>query len=159
MPWTSPRTWVTGELATASMLNTYIRDNQNALDGGRLSITSQAAGDIVYASSSTALARVAIGTANKILTSSGSAPQWATNIDVPGTLDVTGAAKFDSDVGFGVTPTGGDVCIDAANSSTPTVRFENSDGTVDAAIDTWDSAANIQLWIGANEYLNGGSPA
>ena len=168
MAWTTPRTWVTGELVTAAILNTYVRDNQDALDDGRLAIASQAAGDIVYASSSTALARVAIGTANKVLTSSGSAPQWSTqvvnaalptNIDVGGTLDVTGVAKFDNEVGFGVTPTGGDVCIDAANSSTPTVRFENSDGTVDAAIDTWDSASNIQLWIGANEYLNGGSPA
>ena len=31
MSWTSPRTWVTGELVTASYLNTYIRDNDNYL--------------------------------------------------------------------------------------------------------------------------------
>jgi hypothetical protein len=29
--WTTPRTWVTDELVTASMLNTHIRDNLNAL--------------------------------------------------------------------------------------------------------------------------------
>lgn len=31
MAWTTPRTWVAGELVTASMLNTHIRDNLNAL--------------------------------------------------------------------------------------------------------------------------------
>lgn len=29
--WTTPRTWATGELITASMLNVHIRDNLNAL--------------------------------------------------------------------------------------------------------------------------------
>lgn len=28
MAWTAPRTWVTGELVTASIMNTHIRDNQ-----------------------------------------------------------------------------------------------------------------------------------
>lgn len=28
MAWTAPRTWVTGELVTAALLNTHIRDNQ-----------------------------------------------------------------------------------------------------------------------------------
>ena len=77
------------------------------LDGGRLAITSQAAGDVVYATSSTALGRVAIGTANKVVTSTGSAPQWSTqivnaalptNVDLAGTLDVTGVTTLDSDL-------------------------------------------------------------
>ena len=32
MAWTSPRTWVSGELVTAALMNTYIKDNQVALD-------------------------------------------------------------------------------------------------------------------------------
>jgi hypothetical protein len=32
MAWTSPRTWVSGELVTAALMNTYIKDNQTALD-------------------------------------------------------------------------------------------------------------------------------
>ena len=36
MAWTTPKTWVTGELATASDLNTYIRDNQNAIFSGQI---------------------------------------------------------------------------------------------------------------------------
>jgi hypothetical protein len=31
MAWTSPRTWVAGELVTAAIMNTYIKDNQNAI--------------------------------------------------------------------------------------------------------------------------------
>lgn len=31
MAYTTPRTWVAGELVTASMMNTYVRDNQIAL--------------------------------------------------------------------------------------------------------------------------------
>lgn len=29
MSWTSPRTWLTGELVTAALLNTHVRDNLN----------------------------------------------------------------------------------------------------------------------------------
>lgn len=32
MSWTAPRTWVTGEVVTAALLNTHIRDNQIDLD-------------------------------------------------------------------------------------------------------------------------------
>lgn len=41
MAWTAPRTWVAGELVTASLMNTHLRDNLNILktpitDGGKL---------------------------------------------------------------------------------------------------------------------------
>jgi len=32
MAWTAPRTWVVGELVTAAIMNTYIRDNQAYLN-------------------------------------------------------------------------------------------------------------------------------
>jgi len=32
---TTPRTWVTGEVVTAALLNTHIRDNQNFLIGAK----------------------------------------------------------------------------------------------------------------------------
>ena len=31
MAWTAPRTWVTGEMTTAALLNLYMRDNQTML--------------------------------------------------------------------------------------------------------------------------------
>ena len=77
MAWTTPRTWVTGELVTAVILNAYVRDNQNALDGGRMSITSQAAGDVFYATDGNTVARLAKD-AGKYLQSGASAPSWVT---------------------------------------------------------------------------------
>lgn len=35
MSWTTPRTWATDELVTASMMNTHVRDNLNHLFGER----------------------------------------------------------------------------------------------------------------------------
>ena len=47
MGWTSARTWVSGELITASIMNTYVRDNQNVLktpinDSGQIEFTDAA---------------------------------------------------------------------------------------------------------------------
>jgi hypothetical protein len=77
MAWTTPRTWVTGELVTAAILNTYVRDNQDALDDGRMSIASQAAGDVFYATDANTVARLAKD-AGKYLQSGASAPSWET---------------------------------------------------------------------------------
>jgi hypothetical protein len=43
-------------------------------------VGSQAAGDLLYGASATALARLAIGVANRVLTSSGAAPQWSATL-------------------------------------------------------------------------------
>ena len=32
MAWTAPRTWVTGEIVTAAIMNSHVRDNQTDLD-------------------------------------------------------------------------------------------------------------------------------
>lgn len=34
MAWTTPRTWVAGELVTAALFNSHIRDNENAIKDG-----------------------------------------------------------------------------------------------------------------------------
>ena len=77
MSFSTPKTFVTGELITASICNTFIRDQQLALAGGYMAITSQAAGDVLYASSGTALARLPKD-AGKYLKSGASAPSWET---------------------------------------------------------------------------------
>lgn len=45
MAWTAPRTWVTGEVVTAALLNTHMRDNLNFLKtvGGLTKLTQVAA--------------------------------------------------------------------------------------------------------------------
>ena len=100
MAWTSPSDLSTGTLVTAAAWNASLGASGNtaALRAGGIAIASQAVGDIVYGSSTTQLGRVSIGSANQLLTSSGSAPQWSSNIDVPGTLDVTGNATLDADL-------------------------------------------------------------
>jgi len=107
MAYSAPSTRSTGELCTAAIWNADVVANEIAIYAGALSLASQASGDILYASSTTQFGRVGIGTANKVLTSSGSAPQWSTqlvnaalptNIDVGGTLDVTGDTTLDGDI-------------------------------------------------------------
>lgn len=63
-------TAVTGATYTAAQYNTYTKGNFTAI------WVYTTAGDIVYATSSTALARLGIGAAKSILGSNGSAPIW-----------------------------------------------------------------------------------
>jgi len=54
MAWTSPRTWVLGEIITASVMNTHIRDNFNATEPAIVTTD----GDIVVATAAHALKRL-----------------------------------------------------------------------------------------------------
>jgi len=67
--------------------------------------TSYTAGDLPYASGVAAISKLGIGANTNVLTSNGSIPQWSTRIDntamptnvnLGGTLDVTGATTLDS---------------------------------------------------------------
>src|SRR5687767_3197473 len=71
----TPRSWTTGELVTAAMMN-QIRDAFNELSAGVLTT----AGDMLYATSGTVRARLAKGTAYQqlVMNVGASAPQWFT---------------------------------------------------------------------------------
>jgi len=69
----TPSTATTGAVTLAGTLN--------AANGGT-GLASYTAGDLVYASGTTAISKLAIGTANYFLTSSGSAPQWTQTLGV-----------------------------------------------------------------------------
>lgn len=68
----------------------FYKDNANAVQvigwkvvpttAGGTGLTSYAAGDLLYYASGTTLSKLAIGAANRVLTSSGSAPQWSTGL-------------------------------------------------------------------------------
>jgi hypothetical protein len=58
MVWTAPTPRTTGELITASIWNTDLTDNLNALRQGALALPSQAGGDFLYAATPTQLGRL-----------------------------------------------------------------------------------------------------
>jgi hypothetical protein len=60
---------------TATVTSTMISGPLTSTVGGT-GLASYTAGDITYYASGTALSKLAIGTANYVLTSSGTAPQW-----------------------------------------------------------------------------------
>jgi hypothetical protein len=78
MAYVTPTSKTTGDLIDASEWNQNTVDNPIALRTGGIAIASQAANDILYASSSTQLARLAAGTAGQVLSTqgAGSAPSW-----------------------------------------------------------------------------------
>ena len=141
MAFSAPRTWVTGELITAAILNAYVRDNQLALDGGRLSITSQAAGDLVYASSSTALARLATDN-GKFLKAGASAPAWRAAADTFADVSPL-TTRGDTLVATSGTVTGARLALGASGT------FLGSDGT-DA---TWTAVnTNVKMLAKTADY-------
>ena len=78
MAFTNPaKTWVTGELVSASILNQYVRDQQTALYAGEMSVTGQATGSVLYCSSATQLSHLGADS-GKFLQSGSSAPSWET---------------------------------------------------------------------------------
>ena len=155
MAYNAPSTISTGDLITAAIWNADVVANPIAIYAGAMSIASQAVGDILYASSTTQLGRVGIGSANKVLTSTGSAPQWVTqianaalptNIDVGGTLDVTSAVTLDSTLA--VSSTAADA-IDVAGgitAGTGNVALVGTDGKINGPL----SSTIIDDLSGAN---------
>ena len=89
MAWTAPTTRATGDLITAAIWNTDVVDNLTTLLAGGIAVTSQAAYDLAYASSSSQWARIPNGTTGQVLiaTTSG-APSWSatTAITTVGTI-------------------------------------------------------------------------
>ena len=98
MAYSAPSTRSTGELCTAAIWNADVVANAIAINAGALSVTSQAIGDILYASSTTQFARIAAVATGQVLTSAGTGtvPAWSSNVDLGGTLDVTGRLLVDS---------------------------------------------------------------
>jgi len=79
MAWSAPFTAVLGATITAASHNTGYRDNLNAI------WVYTTAGDMSYASSATALARLAVGADDTVLRSTGTAPSWG-NLPFSGAL-------------------------------------------------------------------------
>jgi hypothetical protein len=128
--------------------------------------TSYTTGDLPYASGSTAISKLGIGTANKVLTSSGSAPQWSTqvvnaalptNIDVGGTLDVTGVttldsiAVFSSGCTFNASETGAANTLDDYEEGTFTPVLAGASSGVAAG---YDEQVGLYTVVGNRVFIN-----
>ncbi len=51
MAWTAPRTWTAGELVTAAIMNTHIRDNQGVLNPTGISFVLDGGGTVIESGS------------------------------------------------------------------------------------------------------------
>lgn len=83
---------------TADRTITLPNQSGNVLVSGNASIINAD----ISATAEIAVSKLANGTARQLLqtASGGTDVEWASNIDIPGTLDVTGAVTFDSTVGI-----------------------------------------------------------
>ncbi len=118
MAWTAPRTWVTGEVVTAALMNTHLRDNLLETSAA----TATTAGDLVYADAANSMgSRLAIGAAGTLLASTGSAPVWRS------TGQLIGSASYVS--GVSSSPTTAADFNDAGSWNGVTVAVTITTGT------------------------------
>jgi hypothetical protein len=107
-----------------------------AVAAGGTGLTSYTTGDLLYASGSTTLAKLAIGTANKVLTSTGSAPAW--NLIVNANVDAAAAIVYSKlsiasgDIAYAKLATLNTGQIVVGSGGTPTAVTMGGDMTVDA---------------------------
>ena len=111
----------------------FYKDNANAIQvigwkttpttAGGTGLTSYTAGDLLYYASGTALSKLGIGAANTVLTSSGSAPQWSTNLNI-GSLTATSISNSGN---LTFTGTGNRIIGDFSNATVANrVMFQTS---------------------------------
>ena len=154
MAWTTPRTWTTGEVVTAALLNAQIKGNMD-LSAPAIMTT---AGDIIYASGANTPARLAKDTnATRVLTNTGTSnvPAWAQvtlTSGVTGTLPVgnggTGATTLTDGGGLIGNGTGAMVAMAVLADGEMIV----GDGTTDPVA---ESGATLRTSIGVG---TGNSP-
>ena len=124
MAWTTPRTWSTGEVVTAALLNAQIKGNMD-LSAPAILTT---AGDILYASGSNTPARLAKdANATRVLTNTGTSnvPAWA---QVTLTSGVTGTLPV-ANGGTGITSLGSNVATFLGTPSSANLRSALTDET------------------------------
>jgi hypothetical protein len=98
---------------------------------------------ILLGSGTGAVTVTAVGTTGQILIGQSAAdPIWTTNVDLPGTLDVTGAATFDDAVTVVGTLTMGALAVDNISISGNTISSTDTNGDINL---TPDGTGNVVL--------------
>lgn len=164
MAWTAPRNWVSGELVTAALMNTHIRDNETELRAGGLAIASQAAQDYIYASSASQLARLAAASGKLpkyngaswamsggfdyvASTSTGAQNNWAPGINGNSVIFWNGAA--DAAITGMATGVAGQVVIIVNITTTKIATFAHQSGSSSAGNKFFNMATSAATPIAA----------
>lgn len=131
-----------GNFTTLTMTDLVLTNPLGVAEGGT-NLASYTTGDTLYASGATTLSKLGIGTARQLLqTNAGAtAPQWTSNIDVPGTLDVTGAATLDNSLSVAGAVTTG--ALSASGLITGTAGATITGAAINLGSDAGAFAVNI----------------
>mgnify|MGYP003135904815 CR=1 FL=1 len=149
MAWTDPTTKATGDLITAAYWNQMVGPSGNIAATGPGIVTT--AGDTVYATGDNVLARLAIGNAGTVMSSTGSAVQWGltltNSISAGGTQTQAGATALTTMVNrVTVSGTDGDG-----------VKLPAAIAGLEILIINDDSAQTIKVWPATGDSIDGGS--
>lgn len=127
-------------------------------------VTAITAGSIVNAdinaSAAVGVSKLANGTARQLLqtNAAGSGVEWASNIDIPGTLDVTGAATFDSSITAGTIvylPSGTAIAAPISIGSGTTYKPGIYSPTVDSIAFTTSGVKRVEIDTAGNMAIGG----
>ena len=128
MAWTTPRCWSIGEVVTAAIMTTHVKNNFDVTAPAVLTT----AGDILYASGANAPARLAKGTNGNILHQASCVPAWTaspsfTGLTLSGALDVNGTIDYDgTDVDM---LSSGDIDLVSSANAAAAIYIAQSTGT------------------------------
>ena len=128
MAWTTPRSWTTGEVVTAALLDAQIKGNMD-LTAPAIMTT---AGDIIYASGANTPARLAKdANSTRVLTNTGTSnvPAWA---QVTLTSGVTGTLPVGNGGSGATTLTDGGVLLGSGTAAVTTSPVTHVRGVVQA---------------------------
>ena len=135
MAWTAPRTWAAGEVVTAALLNTHVRDD--LLETAPAKVTTK--GDLVAATGANALARLGVGADGQALladSTQSTGLNWGSGgVAVAEMSEITGDPMF---------PYNGDVATNRTDSASATLTTSNYTGRV-VALATWTINAGIVM--------------
>ena len=126
--------------------------DDGSIPGSKVNLTTFLNGTIVNAdinaSAEIAVSKLADGAARQLLQTdaAGTGVEWASNIDIPGTLDVTSAATFDSTVAItGVLTQGGNNVVTVGDTGTVTSTMLLNGTIVDADVNASAAIAYSKL--------------
>ena len=124
---------------------------------GGTGLSSYTAGDTLYYASGTTLTKVGIGAANTVYTSSGTAPQWSTSLNLAGSLTAAADSSFTSTGALLISKgtTGqqpGSPAVGMMRYNTTTNQFEGYSGSSPAWKSIGGSALSNDTTTASNLY-------